>query len=141
MRKLDRKLFLIVKKDRKEHAWQFPQGLKEPSENALRATAEREFAEECGKNVNVFFNGNAPVHFYTYSYPQEVQKQLNSYGAKVFFFYAYYIKGNIELNPKELIDYRWVTKEEMKEYFEPDFYNHIKEVLPSFIYDEIKIIN
>jgi len=135
MRKLDTKLFLIVKKNRSDHAWQFPQGKREASENSLRKTAERELREECGSEVDVWFNGNAPRHLHAYEYPPDVQKRLNTYGAKVFFFYAYYIKGPIILNNKELIDYHWVTREEMKEYINPELYKTVLSILPRNIYD------
>jgi len=75
MRKLERKLFLIVKKNRSEHQWQFPQGHREKNEISLRKTAEREFREECGKKVDVWFCGNAPCHVYSYPYPSDVQKK------------------------------------------------------------------
>ena len=49
---------------------------------------------------------------------------------QVFFLKANYIGGDIQLNKKELEDYMWVTKKEMKDYVSEDFYSTISPVLP-----------
>jgi hypothetical protein len=61
-RKLDSRLFLLVKKDRDEHAWQFAQGGRDDGET-MRQCAEREGREELGKNLELHFASNAPVGF------------------------------------------------------------------------------
>jgi hypothetical protein len=49
----------------------------------------------------------------------------------VFFIYAYYLQGQVTLNPKELVDYRWVTKSELKDYFEPSLLEEVWDLLPN----------
>lgn len=75
---------MIVKKNRKEFAWQFPQGLIEEGET-IRGAAEREFEEECNvqKKLQTHFTGRGPCHYISYAYPPELQKKYNTYGCKV----------------------------------------------------------
>lgn len=47
----------------------------------------------------------------------------------MFFYKASYLNGPVRLKKDELVDYAWVTKEEMAEYFEKDFYESIKDAL------------
>jgi len=132
-RKLDSKLFLIVKKNRRENAWQFPQG---PllSNEMLRPAAERIFAEECNvksPSLQSIFVGNGPLYFHTYKYPENLQKELNTYGAKVFFVYSYYLEGEVNIDNNHVIDYAWVTKTELKDYFTEDLWESINVSLPN----------
>ncbi len=48
---------------------------------------------------------------------------------QVFFFKANYTGGDIELN-KEVIDYVWATKDEMKDYISTDLYSCMSPSLP-----------
>jgi len=127
-RKLDERVYLIVKKTRSEHAWQFPQGLNE-KEETLRKTAEREFKEECGSTLKVYFISNAPIGFVWYTYSPEIQQKTDSCGAKVFFYGAQYLSGQVTLDNKELIDYLWVSRDELKEYFSKDYYDYISNII------------
>jgi len=131
-RALDKRLFLIVKKPRGDHAWQFPQGLVDPGET-LRQTAEREFKEECNTDntIETHFIGNCPVGFFTYNYPPAQQKEWDTYGSKVFFYYAFFVDGQVSISKKELEDFRWVTKDELKDFLEPNYLSSIWDVLPS----------
>eukprot|EP01126_Amoeba_proteus_P033582 TRINITY_DN3301_c0_g1_i14.p1 TRINITY_DN3301_c0_g1~~TRINITY_DN3301_c0_g1_i14.p1 ORF type:complete len:354 (+),score=66.99 TRINITY_DN3301_c0_g1_i14:110-1171(+) len=131
-RALDRKLFLIVKKSRNEHSWQFPQGTIKDGET-LRSAAEREFREECnvGGELECYFSGNGPLGYLNYAFEPQLQKKSKTYGAKVFFMYAYYIQGQVGLNTSELADYKWVTREELAHYLHPSLYTCVDEFLPS----------
>jgi len=106
-------LFLLVKKNRNSNEWQFPQGsLKE--DESVKDAAQRELREECGKGLKVWFIGNAPIGHVEYKYPS-VNKSGHK-GAKVFFQHAIYLEGDIQLNGEELVDYIWVTKQELPLY-------------------------
>jgi hypothetical protein len=128
-RKLDRKLFLIVKKDRPQYAWQFPQRAWREGET-LRDTAIRAATEDIGDKIHLHFPSNGPVGVYSYPLPQDMQKQLDAYGVKVFFFYAFYVKGPVILNTRLLCDHLWVTKEEMAQYFDADSFNFLTKIIP-----------
>jgi NADH pyrophosphatase NudC (nudix superfamily) len=39
---------------------------------------------------------------------------------QVFFYRCLYLGGDVKLDPSELCDYRWVTKDELKDYFSPE---------------------
>eukprot|EP01126_Amoeba_proteus_P033586 TRINITY_DN3301_c0_g1_i5.p1 TRINITY_DN3301_c0_g1~~TRINITY_DN3301_c0_g1_i5.p1 ORF type:complete len:361 (+),score=68.38 TRINITY_DN3301_c0_g1_i5:93-1085(+) len=131
-RALDRKLFLIVKKSRNEHSWQFPQGTIKDGET-LRLAAERELREECnvGGELECYFSGNGPLGYLNYAFEPQLQKKSKTYGAKVFFMYSYYIQGEVGLNTSELVDYKWVTREELAHYLHPSLYTCVDEFLPS----------
>lgn len=118
--------FLVVKKDRKNHAWQFPQGGVEKGELHIEA-ADRELNEECGTDLVVQFNPQKQGVF-RYFFPPNFRR--GSYqGAAVAMFRAHYKKGDIRLNPKELIDYAWITREQMSDYFSPEYNRFVQKIL------------
>jgi len=68
--------------------------------------------------------------FYSYPIPPELQPKFdNAQKTKIFFYKARYLRGPIRLNKEELEDHLWVTKQEMKEYFDPKFYEYVKDIL------------
>ncbi len=112
--------FLIVKKPRKDHAWQFPQGGVDSGESLLEG-AQRELREECGADLKVEFFPE-PIGTYSYFFPADFKRyEENITGAKVTFFRAEFISGDIQLEPTELEDYKWVTKDKLGDYFEGEY--------------------
>jgi large subunit ribosomal protein L46 len=130
-RAIDSYLYLIVKKDRAQHQWQFPQGGYDRDKDGvhLRHTARRELAEECGKDMHLWWLGHSPVGWWAYPYPKEAQQHHNAPGAKIFFYKTAYSYGTPVPDQKEVVDYLWVTKSELKQYLEPNFYKYIQDVL------------
>ncbi|ORE10374.1 hypothetical protein BCV72DRAFT_301962 [Rhizopus microsporus var. microsporus] len=64
-------LYLVVKKPRKDHAWQFPQGGQDEGETPAEA-ALRELREECGEELSVrLIDRHDPVGTYKYKFPKE----------------------------------------------------------------------
>ena len=51
-----------------------------------------------------------PLGHYTYPYPEAIQKQRKQFGAKVFFYRAQLIEGQIKLETKLYRDYLWVAR-------------------------------
>jgi 8-oxo-dGTP pyrophosphatase MutT (NUDIX family) len=136
-RKRTERVYLVVKKDRPadEHDWGFPQGGvdNKHDNNSLRATAERELAEECGPELSVHPMGNAPIGHLQYKYKPEVVKKLNADGQKVYYHHMIYLEGDIKLDRREVIDYAWATKSELIEkYFKntPDLSALTQKILP-----------
>jgi large subunit ribosomal protein L46 len=115
-RLLDQKLYLIVKMDGDKHEWQFPQGAWEEGET-LRQTAERELREVIGRTFQAHFVGHAPIGHVEYD------------DVKTFFFHAIYLNGLPRSNLRDISDYAWVTKEEMREYFSPDLMKKAEQML------------
>ncbi|KAG9295679.1 hypothetical protein G9A89_002997 [Geosiphon pyriformis] len=131
-RALQRTLYLIVKKPRDQHSWQFPQGGLEKQENLYQA-AKRELAEECGRDMDVWFVGRRPIGVYQYRFVEPIVFDQNRFdGAKVFFMKAHIFAGQAKVDHNEIVDFAWVTKQEMQEYVHPDYYAAVKDMLASF---------
>jgi hypothetical protein len=107
-RKLDQSLFLIVKRNRNQFGWQFPQG-KILNEENLRQSCERIVDRAIGK-VDRWFMSNGPVGYYCYEYPPEVQQQRKQFGAKVYYIRTQYIDGSIKLETRLYTDYAWIGR-------------------------------
>ena len=124
------KKFLIVRKSRKNNAWQFPQGGKDDHENFLQASI-RELQEECGKNLKIEFLSLDCIGTYKYFFPDDFIKknQKKFLGADVHFFHAKHISGKIEIDNNEIIDYKWVKFEELKNFFEKDYLSFVENQL------------
>ncbi len=41
---------------------------------------------------------------------------------QVFFLPAMYLSGDVHVDGKDVVDYAWVTKDELKDYLSPDLY-------------------
>lgn len=76
----------------------------------LLQTAERVLQDTCGAKIKVKFYGNAPIGFYKYRYPEKLREK-GIYGAKIFYFLAKYIDGDITDNVK----HQWLDYEELEE--------------------------
>lgn len=123
-RKLDDTLiFLCDHKLGKENILLLPQA-KWIEGETLRQTAERIVSEKFRSDLKVHFYGNAPIGFYKYKYP--ISERKESIGAKVFFFRAVYIDGNVN-NQKE--NFMWINEEEMREKVKEIYYDTVKQFL------------
>ncbi|KAG0242253.1 39S mitochondrial ribosomal protein L46-domain-containing protein [Mortierella sp. GBAus27b] len=129
-RALQRTLYLIVKKPRDQHAWQFPQGGVRAVEN-LQEAAGRELQEECGGNMELWYVGRVPIGHYIYSHPKGTKSESDVAikGTKVFFMKAHIFAGQAQVDNKEIVDFAWVTKQEMKDYVAPEYYEAVKDML------------
>lgn len=130
-RKLQESLFLIVKRNRGDHQWQFPQGKVLENEATLRSTAERVMDRATGR-LDRYFMSNAPIGHYSYAYPKEMQKTRKQFGARVFFYRCQYMGGTFRLETKLYKDYAWIARSELGEYFDKDTAEYLHELLPMF---------
>lgn len=132
-RKLDEQLYFIVKKNRADHSWQFPQ-VPLPVDVTNETKQLRDFASDGanavgGASAQLYMVGNAPAGVYSYPFSSTNQKSLDTYGAKLFFYRGYYIQGDIS-RPSRYVDHAWVTKSELKEYIQdPELYNYLGGIL------------
>merc|ERR1711871_948718 len=110
-RRLAESLYLLVKRNRKDSPWQFPQG-KLRAEETLRQSSERVLDRAVGR-VRRWFVGNAPCGHVTYAYPPELQQKRQEYGAKVFFYRAQLVAGNVKLETRLYTDYAWVPRSKL----------------------------
>ncbi len=121
--------YLIVKKPRKDFAWQFPQGGVEKKETFLQA-AKRELKEECGNNLSVKFKGEKSIGSYYYLFPKDFKRhEKNIIGAQIQIFEAEYLNGIVEVDNDEIIDFKWATYDELQKFFEKDYWINIKNFL------------
>eukprot|EP01038_Epipyxis_sp_PR26KG_P011511 gene11511-15421_t len=127
-RRLQDNLYLIVKRNRSEHSWQFPQGKLLPEET-MRMTSERIIDRAVGQTER-WFMSNCPVGHYSYEYPESLQKSRQNFGAKVFFYRAQLISGNVKLQTKLYTDYAWISGDEVGEYFDEPTAEYIRNILP-----------
>ncbi|MBU1089392.1 NUDIX domain-containing protein [Patescibacteria group bacterium] len=123
--------FLLVKKPRNHHAWQFPQGGVEASETFEEA-ARREFAEELGtRKIKIL--REAGVYSYEWAAEEKVSEELKKFrGQEVRLFLAEFLgkDADIELDQNELTEWRWVDAAELKELIEsPEYLKKILEIL------------
>jgi hypothetical protein len=128
-RKLDISLYLIVKRNRKDAAWQFPQGKLLDEEKSVRIGAERVLDRAVGK-INRWFISNSPIGYHLYPYPPAMQEHRKQFGAKVFFYRSQLIEGTIKLETRLYTDYAWVTRDELVEYFDKDTAELLHAMLP-----------
>lgn len=127
-RKYDSSLFLVVKRNREDKAWQFPQG-KWLEGETLRGTAERVLERAVGR-TKAWWPSNAPIGHYTYAYPQDMQQSRKAFGAKVFFYRTQFIAGQMKFETRLYTDYAWISRDEVSEYFDEDTAKYLKALLP-----------
>jgi len=49
----------------------------------------------------------------------------------LFFYHAEYLRGEPKLEGKELVDFAWVTRDELQDFFEPELFKFVYDMLPS----------
>ncbi|XP_043510201.1 39S ribosomal protein L46, mitochondrial isoform X2 [Frieseomelitta varia] len=125
-RKLDKNLVLLVEqKIGDSNFWIPPQSIRKHRETMIQ-TAHRTIQELCGNNIKVKFYGNAPIGFYQYKYPKNLQERGQN-GAKIFYFLAKYISGDISSDIKHC----WLDREELKKNLHPNLHKSlVKFLLP-----------
>lgn len=74
--------------------------------------------------MQVKFYGNAPIGFYKYKYPQKLRKN-GSCGAKIFYFLAKYIDGDVTNNGK----YQWLDCEELEKVLPSEMQKNISRFM------------
>lgn len=102
-RAMDTSTFLLVKTSK---GWHFPEGEWQQSET-IRETAEKQAQDLCGKDLDTYLLGNAPVGHLSF----EDKKQ------KWFLLHNLYVGGNVTIDESQIQDFAWVTKYEFEEYF------------------------
>jgi putative (di)nucleoside polyphosphate hydrolase len=123
--------YLLVRKPRLHHAWQFPQGGREAGES-YEETALREFAEELGNNKVEILE---EVGIYQYDFPPELKQDphYKKYrGQTVHLFLANFVgsESEIQVDGKEIVEARFVTLEELPTLIEsPDYLKTIQSIL------------
>lgn len=120
--------WLLVRKPRKDNAWQFPQGGVDAGEILIEA-AKRELAEECGLELQVNISSDT-VGEYQYDFPSDFLRHHGEFvGARVSFFKAKYISGEPEVDNSEIVEARWCKKEEIQNLVEKKYWEVVEAIL------------
>ena len=123
------KKYLLVRKPRKYHAWQFPQGGVDNGETFLDA-ARRELKEECGDELQIKFISEEAVGEYQYDFPSGFKRHDEDIlGARVMFFSAKWVSGEAVVDENEIVEARWVTKRDIEELVEREYWEVIEGLL------------
>ncbi|KAI9760974.1 MAG: hypothetical protein M4579_001350 [Chaenotheca gracillima] len=130
-RKLDRTLYMVVKKDTK--SYRFPTSTLEGKES-LHQAAERILVQTGGLNMNTWIVGNAPIgHFnHNHSKPQiDSEKGVEELGEKTFFMKGRIMAGRPDLSSNALgyKDLKWLTKEEVEKAVGPRYWAAARNML------------
>uniref|UniRef100_T1IXA6 Large ribosomal subunit protein mL46 n=1 Tax=Strigamia maritima TaxID=126957 RepID=T1IXA6_STRMM len=128
-RALDQHLILVVRqKLGRDFKWVLPQAPWKEGET-MRQTAERVLEHICGNKIQARFLGNTPCGFYKYKYPRQMWGEGKPSGAKVFFFKAHYVMGDVEPFQDEVEDFKWLKLEEMRELLRPSYFDAVSSFL------------
>ncbi|KAF3906283.1 hypothetical protein ABW20_dc0102948 [Dactylellina cionopaga] len=131
-RKLSRTLYLLVKRgDRENNVWKFPQADIVGKEN-LKQCAEGILTKSCGRDMNYWMVGNAPIGHYGYKFPDSYKSENSDLiGKKVFFMKARIFAGRPKLmgNTVNVTDFLWLTREEIEGVVDKDYWKAIKRML------------
>lgn len=127
-RKLDRTLYLLLKKPRAEHAWQFPQGLTGAGE-VLHESTSRVLATLAGKDMNTWTVGRVPIGVMSYAF---AKPDMGHNGNKVYFLKSRIFAGQCKPQKGANIeDFGWFTREEVEEKVDPAYWKSISSMLAS----------
>ena len=87
--------------------------------------AERVLRESCGDGLNVRIYGNSPIGFYKYVYPLSVRKERDAKGAKLFYYLAKYINGNV----RDSVAHVWQDRDELEKILAPPIHKSLSMFL------------
>jgi len=127
-RKLDERLYFVFKPKKGTTGFQFPQRITADNET-MRASAKKALKLVAGSSLKcVHHVGHAPLAVFKRVFGEEQQRKTKAYGAKVFFYPAYIVEGNIR-KLDQGYDFRWLTKEECASQLTKDYYAAVKDML------------
>lgn len=127
-RRLDRTLYLLLKKSRSEHAWQFPQGPIGVGE-FLHESTTRVLSSLAGADMNTWTVGRVPIGHLSYQFKQP---DMGFEGNKVYFLKSRIFAGQCKLQESAgLEDFGWFTRDEVEERVSPVFWKLISSMLAS----------
>ncbi|PKS10345.1 hypothetical protein jhhlp_002096 [Lomentospora prolificans] len=127
-RKLDRTLYLVVKTS--EGKWEFPTA-PVTTDEALHETARRALDDSAGVNMNTWLVGRVPVAHLVNKPVVDKDGNETQRGVKSFFLKGRIMAGqaNLEGNRFGLQDFKWLTREELKETLAPEYFHGVRNMM------------
>ncbi|KAH9951505.1 60S ribosomal protein L17 [Amylocystis lapponica] len=126
----ERNLYLLV--NGKDHAgnavWRFPQGGLTQDE-LLHEAAERDLIAECGSNMDTWIVSRKPVG--VYEMPQPSTPNVLPAQTYVFFYKAHVLAGQVRPDGN-ILDFAWLTKEEIEPRVDKGYWTGVKDMLSDF---------
>lgn len=125
-RKLDRTLYLVVKKKTGKGAasWQFPaKALTDTKHENLHDVAPASVTESLGNKMDIWMVSNLPVG---------LLKSTNAPAEKTYFLRGHVLAGNAELtksNEGQVEEFQWLTKEEIEKLMESHYWSNVEDLL------------
>ncbi|KAH6664889.1 putative 54S ribosomal protein L17, mitochondrial [Halenospora varia] len=129
-RKLDRTLYLVVKRKGNGRGWELPCGELVGREN-LHQAAERILVQSAGLNMNTWIVGHVPIGHHIQKPHYNPDSSLLRQGSKTFFMKGRIMAGQADLTANQfgLTDFNWLTREEIEEEFHPKLYKSVHNML------------
>ncbi|ORY87771.1 hypothetical protein BCR37DRAFT_342477 [Protomyces lactucae-debilis] len=117
-------LYLLLKKRRAMHAWQFPQG---PigADESLQDAATRLLSKQAGQDMDVWTVSRIPVGVMSYQFESPI---VGFSGAKVYFTKHRILAGQVRLD-SEFEDFAWLSVQEIKQTVDSVYWKSIAPLL------------
>jgi len=128
-RKGQRNLYLLVKtRQGGKDVWAFPQGDVAKGE-LLHEAAARDLTAVCGPYMDTWIVSRQPIGVYN---PSSSEISDDSPKSFTFFYKAHILAGQVRADGKPVIDFAWLTKEEMESRLEKGYWLGVKDILSDF---------
>ncbi|TFK55013.1 hypothetical protein OE88DRAFT_1653625 [Heliocybe sulcata] len=125
-RKGERNLYLLLQKNSDDkQVWRFPEGQLQKGE-VLHEAAERNLFAECGAGMDTWVVSRNPVGLYRHSSTGTPSP------SHLFFYKAHIMAGQVRPNGTNVLDYAWLTKEEMEERLDKEYWVAVRDMLSDF---------
>jgi len=128
-RKGQRNLYLLVKtrQDGKD-VWAFPQGDVAKGE-LLHEAAARDLTAVCGPYMDTWIVSRQPIGVYNPPPPETSEDDSKS---STFFYKAHILAGQVRADGKPVLDFAWLTKQEMESRLDKHYWLGVKDMLSDF---------
>ncbi|EPQ58240.1 hypothetical protein GLOTRDRAFT_72445 [Gloeophyllum trabeum ATCC 11539] len=122
-RKGERNLYLLLlKKLDDRQVWRLPEGGLQKGE-VLHESAERNLLTECGIRMDTWIVSRNPIGLYRSSTSNQVSPR------HIFFYKAHILAGQVRPDGTNVLDYAWLTKEEMEDRLDKEYWLGLKDIL------------
>ncbi|KAF9808972.1 hypothetical protein IEO21_07661 [Rhodonia placenta] len=124
----ERNLYLLLQgKDQSgRNVWRFPQGGIREGE-LLHEAAERDLHDECGPNMDTWVVSRNPIGVYKPTIDSISPSQIY-----VFFYKAHIMAGQARPDGKNILDFAWLTKEEIQPRVDQQYWSGVRDMLSDF---------